>query len=202
VSEAERVKKLEALYARIRRDPGYRNGKMSDIFVPGWGVLKNSPVVLVGEAPGINEEKLGVPFIGASGRNLDSLLKVSGLSREDLFITNVIKYRPVTPEGKNRSPSVLEIRKALPYLLEELAILSPNLAVCLGLCPTRALIGGNPVMEKANGTIHCRSGIHMMVTYHPSPFNFMIAKKREAMMQAFKLLGEYLSKQHGVPQVF
>ena len=175
---------------------------MADIFVPGRGSLKKGPIVLVGEAPGINEEKLGVPFIGASGRNLDSLLKVSGLSREDLFITNVIKYRPVTPDGKNRSPSVLEIRKALPYLLEELEILAPHLTVCLGLCPARALIGGNPVMEKANGTIHCRSGIHIMVTYHPSPFNFMIAKKREAMMQAFKLLGEYLSKPHSVPQVF
>jgi uracil-DNA glycosylase len=194
VREAERAKKLEALYGRISRDPDYRNSKMADIFVPGRGSLKNGLIVLVGEAPGRNEEKFGVPFIGAAGKNLDSLLKVSGISREDLFITNVIKYRPVTPDGKNRSPSILEIRRALPYLLEELEILSPVLTVCLGLCPARTLVGGNPVMEKANGTICRRSDIDIMITYHPSPFNFMIAKKREAMMQAFRILGEYRAK--------
>lgn len=195
-SEAEKAKKLEALYGRICRDPGYRNSKMADVFVPGRGSLKNGQIVFVGEAPGKNEEKLGIPFVGAAGRNLDSLLKVAGLTREDLFVTNVIKYRPVNPDGKNRSPSLLEIRKALPYLLEELLILSPCLAVCLGLCPARALLGGNPAMERANGTISRRSGIDIMVMYHPSPLNFMIAKKREAMMEAFRILGEYLSKVH------
>ena len=194
MSEAERAGKLEVLYGRIRRDSEYRNGKMADIFVPGWGSLKDGAIVLVGEAPGRNEEKLGVPFIGAAGRNLDSLLKVSGLSREDLFITNVIKYRPVTPEGRNRSPSVSEIGKALPYLLEELEILSPSLAVCLGRCPARTLIGGHPIMKNANGTICRNHGMDILVTYHPSPFNFMIAKKREAMEAAFKILGDYLSK--------
>jgi uracil-DNA glycosylase len=193
VGEAERAKKLEALYARICKEPQYRNDKMAEIFVPGKGSLKDGLVVFVGEAPGRNEEKLGVPFIGAAGKNLDTLLKISKLSREDIFITNVIKYRPVTPDGKNRSPSTSEIGKALPYLLEELEILSPTLIVCLGLCPARTLIGGSPVMEKANGTICRQSGMDIMVTYHPSPFNYMIAKKREAMMGAFKFLGDYLS---------
>jgi uracil-DNA glycosylase len=194
MGEAERAKRLEALYTRICNDSGYRNDKMAEIFVPGKGPLKDNLLVFIGEAPGKNEEKFGVPFIGAAGKNLDSLLKVSKLSREDIFITNVIKYRPVTPEGKNRSPSTAEIKKALPYLLEELEILSPTLIVCLGLCPARTLIGGSPVMEKANGTICHQSGMDIMVTYHPYPFNYMIAKKREAMTGAFKFLGDYLSK--------
>ena len=201
-SSAEKAGKLGALYERISRDPEYRSDKMADIFVPGKGSLKNGVVVFVGEAPGRNEEKLGMPFVGAAGKNLDILLKASGLTREDLFITNVIKYRPVTPEGANRSPSVLEIGKALPWLMEELTILSPHLTVCLGLCPARALIGGNPMMKEANGAICRRSGLDIMVMYHPSPFNFMVAEKRKAMMEAFRNLGEYLSRSHRVPQVY
>jgi len=193
MTEVKRAERLEELYARIRGDSGYRNARMADTFVPGCGSLADGMIVLIGEAPGRNEELTGRPFVGAAGKNLDCLLDVAGLSRNSLFITNVIKYRPVSPDGKNRNPTAAECRKALPYLVEELEILSPGLAVCLGLCPTRTLIGEGLAMQEANGTIFRRFGTDMLVTYHPSPFNYMIAKKREEMRRAFTVLRDFLA---------
>jgi DNA polymerase len=185
VNASERAARLQELYQRLQKNEGYRNTKMADIFVPGRGALEGG-IVLIGEAPGRNEEKTGMPFVGAAGKNLDTLLDLAGLSRNEIFITNVIKYRPVTPDGKNRNPSLSESRNALPFLLEELSILSPRLAVCLGLCPARTLLGGNPAMAEINGKVFRRSGLDVLVTYHPSPFNYMIASKREAMREVFK----------------
>lgn len=191
MTDKERTVRLEDLYSRIRKDPSYRNSKMADVFVPGRGDLNKARVVLVGEAPGRNEEIAGLPFVGAAGKNLDTLLQTAGLSRDDLFITNVIKYRPVDPQGKNRNPTSAESDKALPFLLEELQILQPKLTVCLGRCPARTLLGGYPIMSKMNGEIFSKHGLRIMVTYHPSPFNFMIAKKREEMHRAFMLLRDF-----------
>jgi uracil-DNA glycosylase len=188
VSQREKEENLARLYARIKKDPLYRTARMGEVFVPGRGTLRDAAIVLVGEAPGRNEEKLGFPFAGAAGRNLDALLLEAALSREDIFITNLVKYRPVTAEGGNRSPSLPESRRALPYLLEELAILAPCLVVCLGLSAAKALIGGPIKMEDANGTVVGRFGMKMLATYHPSPFNYMIAKKREAMVRVFRTL--------------
>ncbi|MHC1724654.1 MAG: uracil-DNA glycosylase [Syntrophobacteraceae bacterium] len=201
MDDSTKAARLEDLYLRIRRDAGYRNNRMAEVFVPGSGSLGGNPVVLIGEAPGRNEEMARRPFVGAAGKNLDILLGHAGLSREQIFITNVIKYRPVSPEGKNRSPSARESKNALPYLLEELGILSPGLAVCLGLCPARTLLGGTPVMGEMNGKVYQGFGMDIMVSYHPSPFNFMIAKKREEMIRTFGVLrgivnneGDYFSR--------
>lgn len=188
-TKAAKAAKLEDLYCRIRQDAGYRNNRMGEVFVPGWGSLAPHSIVLVGEAPGRNEEAERRPFVGAAGKNLDLLLGHAGLSRERVFITNVIKYRPVSPAGKNRNPSVRESRNALAYLLEELEILSPRLTICLGLCPARALLGGSPAMGEVNGSVYQRFGMDIMVSYHPSPFNFMMAKKREVMIRTFEKLG-------------
>jgi len=177
------------LYSRIRGDGAYRSDRMSDVFVPGRGPVDRGGIVMVGEAPGRREEELGRPFAGAAGRNLDALLKVGGLLRDEIFITNVIKYRPVTSAGGNRNPSPGERAKALPYLLEELEILGPRLTVCLGLCPAGAVLGGRPVMGEVNGMVFDRHGMRILVTYHPSPFNYMIGWKREAMERVFHGLG-------------
>lgn len=193
MTEEDRARRLEELYAGMRRDPQYRNTRMADTFVPGCGSLGDELVVLIGEAPGRNEELTGRPFVGAAGRNLDALLDVAGLSRSSLFITNVIKYRPVSPDGGNRNPTGAERRRALPYLIEELRILSPRLAVCLGLCPARTLIGEDIGMRQANGTVFRRFDTDMLVTYHPSPFNYMIAQKREEMRRAFTVLRDFLA---------
>lgn len=182
----EKARKLQNLYTRIQNDPGYRSPMMSDIFVPGGGALEADAVVLIGEAPGRDEEKMLRPFVGAAGKNLDKLLGEAGLLRDEVFITNVVKYRPISTDGRNRNPSASERCRALPLLLEELEILAPRLAICLGLCPARALLGGNPAMRDLNGELFDRFGTKILVTYHPSPFNFMIAEKREKMTRVFR----------------
>jgi len=192
MNPSDKALRLERLYCRMRSDPGCGNGRMGSVFVPGRGTLDGPLFVLVGEAPGKNEEMEGLPFVGAAGKNLDSLLALARMSRREVFITNTIKYRPLTPEGGNRSPTGAERRNALPFLLEELEILAPKLVVCLGLCPARALLGASPAMAEANGKLFHHHGLDVLVTYHPSPLNFNMAPKRQAMETVFKRLKQYV----------
>ena len=186
---SEKAAGLQRLYGRIRNDPGYRTGAMGTVFVPGDGRLDGSPIVFVGEAPGREEELRKVPFVGAAGRNLNVLLEDIGLSRHEIFLTNLVKYRPVTPDDRNRAPAPEERNRAVPYLLAELEIVGPCLVVCLGLSAARALLG-NPrlAMREANGTVFHAHGLRVLVSYHPSPLNYGIPAKRAALKEAFEKL--------------
>ena len=95
--------------------------------VPGTGSLRPS-LFFVGEAPGATEDREGIPFVGASGRLLDSMLESAGVSREDVFIGNVVRCRP--PE--NRNPKGYEIRACAGWLAEQIRLLRPQLVVSLG----------------------------------------------------------------------
>lgn len=186
---ASRWEKLESLYARIQADPLARNGRMGGIFVPGVGSLAGGLPVLIGEAPGREEELRREPFVGPAGQNLEALLGEIGWSRAGVFITNLVKYRPVDARGANRSPNVSEGRKALTYLLEELAILNPALVVCLGLSAARILLETQDLkMGLANGSFFLKHGYRILVTYHPSPFNYHVPSKRKALLAAFHRL--------------
>lgn len=191
MTEKEKAQRLEELYERIRSDPRYRNINMGDRFVPGKGSLKDKTIVYIGEAPGRDEEKAQAPFVGAAGKNLNTLLHDIGLSREDTFITNLVKYRPFDAAGGNRSPSKDEGLYALPYLLQELEILAPPVVVCLGLSSAKALLGDPQLkMGSANGVLFEKYGLKILVTYHPSPFNYRIPEKRKALYEAFRRLQE------------
>lgn len=185
---SSKAARLESLYLKMRSGTACRGSGMSDIFVPGRGALGDNAIVFIGEAPGRSEEEAGMPFVGAAGKNLNLLLAEAAISRNEVFITNIVKYRPISAEGKNRNPSALERRRALPFLLEELEVLKPRLAVCLGLCPARALLGGTAAMSELNGGVFKRFGMEILVTYHPSPFNFMIEQKRNEMIRVFRSL--------------
>ena len=187
--------KLQTLYELIQSDGSYRTAGMGSTFVPGVGAVENSPIVLVGEAPGREEEKEREPFVGAAGKNLNTILSNVGLSRDRIFITNLVKYRPLTDSNDNRSPSAAESRRALPYLIEELQILDPRVVVCLGLSSAKALVGESSLrMKAANAHFFEKHGLIILVTYHPSPFNYMIAAKREAMEMAFRKLEEFIDE--------
>ena len=95
--------------------------------VPGEGD-PNAKLMFIGEAPGAQEDKLGKPFIGASGRILDEMLEGIGMKRKDVFITNIVKFRP----PKNRDPKPSEIKACLPSLLAQVEVISPLLIVFLG----------------------------------------------------------------------
>ena len=183
-SERER---LERLYARIQADPLSRNGRMGSVFVPGVGPLVRGIPELVGEAPGRQEEQRREPFVGQAGQNLNVLLASCGWSREAVFITNLVKFRPIGAAGANRSPTLSEGHHALTYLLEELEILQPSLVVCLGLSAARILLDDRGLkMGQANGKWFSGRGYQIAATYHPSPFNFHVPSKREALFKAFQ----------------
>jgi DNA polymerase len=189
-----KAQRLHELYARVRNDPFWRVSGVGGVFVPGRGSLEDGRLVLVGEAPGREEERLQQPFVGAAGRNLTRLLEEIGLAREKVFITNLMKYRPLTPKGGNRSPTAREQRHALPYLTEELKILSPGLVVCLGLPAARALLDDPGLrMGASNGVLFQVHPFQVFVTYHPSPLNYFTPVKREALHAAFSRIKSLLA---------
>lgn len=189
MDEAGRRGRLEQLYARIQADPCCHGARMGTTLVPGAGSLAGRVPVFVGEAPGREEEIRREPFVGQAGRNLDALLESIHWSRERVFLTNLVKYRPVDGAGANRPPTQAEGRYALAFLLEELAILEPSLVVCLGLTAARTFLEDKDLkMSDANGARFLRHGHAVTVTYHPSPFNYRVPSKREALRDAFHRL--------------
>jgi uracil-DNA glycosylase family 4 len=128
----------------------------------------NSKVMIVGEAPGRTEDKEGFPFIGRAGNLLDKMLLSIKLSRENVYITNVINYRP--PE--NRKPSNDEITKYLPYLIKHIEIINPRILLLLGSTALNTIIGDKEVISKARGKwIEKKIGIcktSVIVSFHPA----------------------------------
>ena len=107
----------------------------------------NANIMLIGEGPGANEDQVGMPFIGRAGQLLDKMLLSINLSRENIYITNVVNYRP--PE--NRSPTEKEIQRYLPYLIQHIEIISPKILILLGSTALNTLIGDEEVISKARG---------------------------------------------------
>ena len=137
-----KTQRLNELYARTEKEltPYVRFGSV----VFGVGD-PDAELVLIGEAPGKNEAEQGVPFVGAAGKNLDALLAAHGISRKNVYITNIVKYRPVQDGARpgtfrNRTPRRNELLLCRTLLLEELAILSPRVVATLGNSPLRALL--------------------------------------------------------------
>ena len=127
-----------------------------------------SPVVVVGEAPGAQEDAEGVPFVGRSGRFLTSLLEEAGLPREKLFITNMVKCRP--PE--NRLPAKDELASCRPWLRVQMEILSPLLVLAVGNVPSRAFLGRKEGITSLRGNFYPCSwdGLNFTLrpVFHPS----------------------------------
>lgn len=131
-------------------------------------------VMLVGEAPGAQEDMAGRPFVGTAGRLLDNLLEVVGFSRETVYITNIAKCRPVG----NRIPTTAEASSCLPILSAQIRIISPKIIVCLGALATRTLISQSARITRCRGQWVEKDGIFYMPTYHPAALLRDPAKKR------------------------
>lgn len=135
---------LEFLKNRYKKIINEELGSYQNI-VFGDGNIK-AEVVLIGEAPGEKEEETGKPFVGAAGKKLDEFLEIVKLSREDIYITNVVKIRPymVNPETgrkSNRPPTKKEIKVSVEILEEQLKFIKPRVAVTLGNVPLKELLG-------------------------------------------------------------
>ena len=114
-------------------------------------------VLLIGEAPGAEETKLGRPFVGKAGKQLDALFGEFGITRAEAYITNVVKYRPVVRSPKsvrNRTPLPREVEAALPLLGEELSLLRPAFVLTLGNTPLRAVLRICARAQETVGALH------------------------------------------------
>jgi uracil-DNA glycosylase len=129
-------------------------------------------VVLIGEQPGDGEDKEGHPFVGPAGRLLDRALAAAGLDRSQVYVTNVVKHFKWEPRGKRRihqKPNAAEITACRPWLDGELAVLRPEVIVCLGATAAQALLGRAFRVTKQRGEILVGDdGQKRMATYHPS----------------------------------
>src|SRR5262252_732283 len=160
IQEAER---LEALATQIRSCVQCPLHATRTKAVPGEGT-PSARVMLIGEAPGRDEDQRGQPFVGAAGRFLDEVLAGSGVDRRDLFITNTVKCRP----ENNRPPRKREVDTCTSlYLFEQITLVNPTLIVLLGSVAARKLLGVRSVNE-ARGRLIEHNQRKYLVGYHPA----------------------------------
>jgi DNA polymerase len=132
--------------------------------VPGVGNSK-AKLMIIGEAPGQEEDTKGEPFVGRSGRLLNATLAKLGVKREDVYITNIVKCRP----PNNRKPFSQEVKRCEKYLHKEIGMITPRVIVTLGLSATEVIYEGGLTMGEVNGKpLTLGSGIVVVPVYHPS----------------------------------
>jgi DNA polymerase len=179
--------RLDAIAAEIcaHLPCGFEPCESCASFVPGEGAA-DARVVFVGEAPGANEDRSGRPFVGAAGRFLDTLLAEAGLSRSEIFITNVLKSRP----PGNRDPRADEVAHSWPWLEAQLAVIEPEVIVPLG---RHALARFDPAVKIADvhGRPHEARGLSLFPLYHPAAA-LHGGKLRSALIDDARALGEWL----------
>lgn len=155
----------------------------------------HASLMLVGEAPGADEDRQGEPFVGAAGQLLTRILKTMGFGRENVYIANVLKCRPDTPGQLtgNRKPTGEEMKICLPYLLEQIQLIRPKVLVALGATAMEGLLGKTEPISRQRGRFQDFRGIPLMPTFHPSYLlrNQALAEKRkvwEDMLQVMEKL--------------
>jgi DNA polymerase len=130
----------------------------------------DADLMFIGEAPGVDEDRQGEPFVGRAGQLLTRILKAMNFAREDVYIANILKCRPDTPPGTfgNRAPTPKEMQTCRPYLVEQIEIIQPKVLVALGAVAVEGLLGMRGTMRELRGRWHAYNGIPLMITYHPA----------------------------------
>ncbi len=124
----------------------------------------DADLMFIGEGPGRDEDIQGEPFVGRAGRKLTDIIRAMGLSREDVYIANIVKCRP--PE--NRNPSRDEAQTCLPFLEMQVAAVKPKVICVLGNIPAQALLNSKQGITRIRGKFHDYRGIKVMPTFHPA----------------------------------
>jgi uracil-DNA glycosylase family 4 len=173
----ERPARLAALAAEVAvcaRCPQLARSRTKTVFGTGSPTAR---LMFVGEAPGADEDRTGIPFVGRAGQLLtDMITKGMGLTREEVYIANILKSRP--PE--NRDPLPDEISHCLPYLEQQIAIVRPEYLCLLGRIAAQTLLDTALSMARLRGKWHRYRGIPAIATYHPSYLLRNPAAKKEA----------------------
>jgi len=161
----------------------------------------DADLMFIGEAPGVDEDRQGEPFVGRAGQLLTRILKAMNFAREDVYIANILKCRPDTPQGTfgNRAPTPTEMQTCRPYLVEQIEIIQPKVLVALGGVAVEGLLGMRGTMRELRGRWHAYNGIPLMITYHPAYLlrNQAPSEKRkvwEDMLQVLERLDQTISE--------
>lgn len=120
--------------------------------------------VMIGDAPGPEEDRLGEPFVGASGELFDKILRATGIPRDQVYILNTLKCRP----PNNRVPSDIELDNCRPFIEAQLEILQPEYIICWGATAVRAVLQTTESIGRLRGRFHCYKKAKVLVTYHPT----------------------------------
>lgn len=175
-SKTERLAGLAARAGACRKCEHLAASRKSVVFGVG---NPDAALMFVGEAPGAEEDVQGEPFVGRAGQLLTKIIQTMGLSREQVYIANILKCRPDTPGQSfgNRPPTPEEMDTCLPYLEEQIDIIQPQVLVALGGTAVRGLLGDEVKITSARGRWHEFRGIPLMPTFHPS---FLLRPDNEA----------------------
>ena len=176
---AEKANNLKRLKKSINdiKNCSLKNNATNMVFSDG---NPKSKIMLIGEAPGANEDQEGLPFVGRAGALLDKMLAAIDLDRKKVYISNIINYRP--PE--NRRPTDEEIKRYLPFITKHIEIINPKILVLLGSTAMNALIGSDVVISKMRGKWiekkfgNCKASV--IITFHPAFLMRQPAQKKMA----------------------
>lgn len=192
--KAERLGALDAEHVTNCTKCGLSQTRTKTVFGQGH---ENARLVFVGEAPGADEDRTGVAFVGRAGQLLTKMVEAMGLTRDEVFICNVLKCRP--PD--NRNPATDEVIACSPYLFEQLQIIDPEVIVALGAPATQTLLNTKESIGRLRGRFHdfylsgsplTGPNVPLMPTYHPAYLLRSPGEKRKAwedLQMVMALLG-------------
>ena len=147
-NDHEKLKKLKNLKKKIENLKNCELKKFANNIVFSDGNI-DSKIMIIGEGPGAEEDKLGIPFVGRAGKLLDKMLESIGLDRTKVYISNVVNYRP----PQNRKPSDEEIKRYYPFLRSHIEIINPKILLLLGSTALKTIVGNVDVISKARGKL-------------------------------------------------
>ncbi len=191
--DSDQGRSLLSFYERIKDCTKCPLAKGRNKFVFGSGNPK-AEVVFVGEGPGEQEDKQGLPFVGPAGHLLDRLLEAIGIPRDDVFIANVVKCRP----PNNRSPQLEEIEECEPYLFEQIKIIRPKVVVALGTYAAQTLLKTTKSIGQLRGRWYKLHDTDFLATYHPAAA-LRTGEYKKVIERDLVLLKQHLSKLHSDP---
>jgi uracil-DNA glycosylase family 4 len=152
---------------------------------------RSARLMVVGEAPGAEEDRQGEPFVGRAGLLLNAMLRAAGFERRDVYIANVLKCRP----PHNRDPSDEEAGRCLPYLRRQIELVDPDVILCVGRIAAQRLLGTDQPIGRLRGRVHDLGGVPVVATYHPAYLLRSPGEKRKSW-EDLKLALKALSDGH------
>lgn len=144
---------------------------------------KNAELLVIGEAPGRDEDLQGEPFVGRAGQLLTAMLKAIDLNREDVYIANILKCRP----PNNRDPEPSEISSCNPYLRQQIELIQPKAIFAVGRVAAQALLNSTNSISSMRGRLHSYEGVPMIASYHPAYLLRKPTEKRKAWQDLLEL---------------